>query len=120
MPRAARVCSAPGCPNLTEAGRCTACRRDADRARGTAAERGYTAAGHRDFRDQVLARHPVCMLCHRARATVADHWPVSRRDLELAGLDPNDPRHGRGLCARCHSRETARLQPGGWAAGPGG
>jgi 5-methylcytosine-specific restriction protein A len=46
----------------------------------------------------------------------ADHWPLSRRELTEQGLDPDDPRHGRGLCARCHSSETARHQPGGWNA----
>ena len=47
-------------------------------------------------------------------ATVADHWPTSRRDLIAKGKDPNDPNHGRGLCASCHGRETAAHQPGGW------
>lgn len=112
---ARRVCSRPGCPNLTHTGgRCPDCRADADRARGTAAQRGYTSPGHRAFRTDVLDRDPICVLCHLAAATVADHWPRSRRELIDAGANPNDPRHGRGLCARCHSRETTRNQPGGW------
>jgi 5-methylcytosine-specific restriction protein A len=44
----------------------------------------------------------------------ADHWPLSRRELVEQGLDPDDPKHGRGLCTSCHSRSTAREQPGGW------
>jgi 5-methylcytosine-specific restriction protein A len=66
----------------------------------------------------VLERDPLCVV-HLERgdhvlATVADHYPRSRRELEALGLDPNDPEYGRGLCASCHSRETARHQPGGW------
>jgi 5-methylcytosine-specific restriction protein A len=52
-----------------------------------------------------------------AISTVADHWPLSRRELEDQGLDPNDPQHGRGLCKHCHDMETARNQPGGWLLG---
>ncbi|MFD5795612.1 hypothetical protein ACFWIO_19140 [Streptomyces diastatochromogenes] len=44
----------------------------------------------------------------------ADHWPLSRRELADQGQDPNDPKHGRGLCGPCHSSSTAREQPGGW------
>jgi 5-methylcytosine-specific restriction protein A len=50
-------------------------------------------------------------------ATVADHWPKSRKQLEAEGLDPNEPSYGRGLCASCHGKETAKHQPGGWNAG---
>jgi 5-methylcytosine-specific restriction protein A len=109
-----RVCPVPGCPNLTPGGRCTEHQRQADRARGTASQRGYTSAGHRAFREQVLARDPVCKVCRQQPSTVADHYPTSRRDLLEQGLDPNDPVHGRGLCLPCHSRETAEHQPGGW------
>jgi 5-methylcytosine-specific restriction enzyme A len=114
MPRALTVCSVPGCPQLTPAGRCVDHAREADRARGTAHQRGYGSRHRRVFRRAVLRRDPVCVLCHQAPATTADHYPLSRRELEARGLDPDDPRFGRGLCQRCHSRETARNQPGGW------
>lgn len=111
---AKKVCNVHGCPTLTDgAPRCDTHTRAADRARGTAAQRGYNAA-HRRFRDAVLARDPWCRLCRTAPSTVADHYPLDRRELQARGLDPNDPTHGRGLCHRCHSSETARLQPGGW------
>ena len=115
MPRALKVCSTHCCPNLVPQGssRCPDCDRRADKARGT---RGYQTAGHRRFRRTILRRDPVCVVCHAAPATVADHWPISRRDLEAQGLDPNDPSRGRGVCARCHNRSTAQAQPGGWAA----
>ena len=115
MARAGRICSVPGCPEiLPKAGKCAAHARAADRARGTFRERGYRA-GHDRFRAAILAAEPRCRLCP-APATVADHWPRSRRELVAAGADPDDPRHGRALCASCHGRETqaAPDQRGGW------
>lgn len=114
MSRASRICSKPGCPTLTTDGRCTEHQRAADRARGTARERGYNTREHRTFRTAVLDRDPICTLCRLAASTVADHFPTSRRDLLTLGLDPNDPDRGRGLCKRCHDRQTAVHQPGGW------
>lgn len=125
MARALKVCPAPGCPNLVESGRCDQHRRAADKARGTARDRGYNSPGHtRRFRPMVLARDPICVLCLEEGlaprlATVADHWPLSRRELVARGMDPDDPVHGRGLCDWHHGRETARNQPGGWHT-PGG
>lgn len=125
--RAPRSCSRPGCPNTTTGGRCAACRTRARRSGGTSADRGYTA-GHRSrFRPAVLARDPVCR-CDRTDcpghpdrpcaepATVADHWPATRRELVAAELDPDAPARGRGLCARCHARVTATdpRTRGGW------
>lgn len=117
MPRLA-ICSVPGCPAIIAAGqgKCIPHRKAADTARGTAAQRGYASRGHKAFRAAVLERDPICVLCRVAVATVADHWPDSRRELVDMGADPNDPSRGRGLCKRCHDRETARNQPGGWAA----
>jgi 5-methylcytosine-specific restriction protein A len=114
VPRALTPCTQPGCPALTTGGRCQTHQRAADQARGTAADRGYDTTHRRRFRRAVLRRDPICVRCHARPATVADHHPTSRRDLVAAGLDPNDPAHGRGLCAPCHSAETAQHQPGGW------
>ena len=119
---ALRVCVGPGrgarCPSaeLIPKGtsRCSTCAGTADRNRGTATERGYTGKGHQAFRYQVLAEDPICVLCRKAKATVADHYPHSRRDLIRMDLNPDDPRYGRGLCHTCHSVETAAHQPGGW------
>lgn len=121
MPRALRPCPIPGCPELTTGGRCQQHQREGDKARGTATQRGYTSAGHQRFRRLVLQRDPLCVLCIAEGqpphvATVADHWPTSRRDLITAGLNPDDPNRGRGLCKPHHDRETARHQPGGWNA----
>lgn len=111
---APRVCNVPGCPALTTGGRCPDHTRQADRARGTAAQRGYRSRGHQTFRAAVLTRDPVCVLCREARSTVADHYPLSRRELLARSLDPDDPSRGRGLCTTCHGRETTQHQPGGF------
>jgi 5-methylcytosine-specific restriction enzyme A len=114
-----RVCSVSGCPEIypsSEGSRCRSHRALADRRRGTAHERGYTGRAHQSFRDTVLVRDPVCVLCCIRLATVADHFPHSKRELIDLGLDSNDPARGRGLCKPCHDRETAASQPGGWNA----
>jgi 5-methylcytosine-specific restriction protein A len=116
MARALKVCPTNGCGTLTNGGRCGSCTAAADRLRGTAAERGYASRGHQHFRRVVLRRDPICVLCDLHASTVADHYPTSRRDLLAAGLNPNDPSRGRGLCKHCHDTETARHQPGGWAS----
>ncbi len=120
MPRAAQPCTTPGCPELVPPGtsRCQACqvaqRTTQRQRRDKEAHAHYNSRGHRRFRRLVLARDRLCVLCG-AVATEADHYPVDRRELQARGLDVNDPANGRGLCKSCHSRETAKHQPGGWA-----
>lgn len=125
MPRALKPCSRPGCPELVASGRCTTCQGQADKRRGTRQERGYGKAHTNRFRPGVLRRHPLCVCEDQdhghgprclAPSTVADHYPRSRRELVATGLDPNDPKHGRGLCKPCHDRHTAEAQPGGFLA----
>ena len=128
--RAMSICSTPGCPEYTEGGRCTECKAKAERKRGSSAQRGYGTQHRTRFRAAVLDRNPVCVCTeasHEHRGPCgqpsvhADHHPRSRRELAAAGLDPDDPRHGRGLCHSCHSKETAHTpgQAGGWAAQQG-
>lgn len=117
LPTLMRVCSTPGCGTIyprAEGSRCPQHRAQADKARGTATNRGYNSRGHQAFRAGVLLRDPICVLCSTAQSTVADHYPLSRKQLLDAGMDPNNPDAGRGLCATCHNRETAHHQPGGW------
>ena len=127
MPRAMHVCSRTGCPNLVpKPGRCEDCRKAAEIERGTPAQRGYGSAHRRRFRPGVLRRDPLCVCTDEAHghgpqclapSTVADHWPLSRRELVAVGADPDDPAHGRGICKGCHDRHTSAAQPGGWNAG---
>jgi 5-methylcytosine-specific restriction protein A len=118
MVRALKVCSTVDCHELVVTGRCAECRRKAEQARGTAAQRGY---GHRwstKTRTAYLARHPLCVVrgprC-TLLAEIPDHYPTSRRDLVAAGVhDPDADHRLRPVCRRCHSAETAVNQPGGW------
>lgn len=110
-----RVCNVHGCATIypaNEGGRCPAHRRQARAARVDNAV--YSSKGHRYFRSAVLHRDIVCVLCDVALSTVADHYPLTRRELVDAGMNPNDPTHGRGLCAPCHNTHTAHTSPGGW------
>ena len=121
MPRAKRPCATPGCAEVVDTGsiRCPSCEQakaaDYRSRRDPVTNRHYKSRGHARFRRLVLTRDPVCVLCEVALATDADHYPRSLRELLDAGDDPNDPANGRGLCHSCHSKQTARLQPGGWA-----
>jgi 5-methylcytosine-specific restriction protein A len=126
MPHAKRVCPTPGCPELTESGRCSRCKTEAEARRGTAARRGYDHKHRTRFRQGVLRRDPLCVCIdqHRGHGTAgclapsvhADHHPRGRDELERLDLDPNDPQYGRGLCGPCHSWHTTQAQPGGWNA----
>jgi 5-methylcytosine-specific restriction protein A len=113
-----RVCSVPGCPVIHDRNTSRCEQHDtAARQKHWDATAGYNTAGHRKrFRPGVLARDPVCVICHIAQSTVADHYPLSRRDLLDQGMDADDPEHGRGLCKTCHDKSTAEHQPGGWNA----
>lgn len=120
MPKSYTVCTVPGCPTLVAGGgRCDDCKRQADQARGSAAQRGYAGKTWRTARAATLQRDPVCVICHTAESTVADHYPTSRRDLVAMKVpNPDHPSRLRGLCSSCHSRETTRAQPGGWNQRP--
>jgi 5-methylcytosine-specific restriction protein A len=117
MPRAPRTCSETGCTaDAVNGPRCTPHRPKAT-PHTRDHKRAYSSTGHARFRAAVLKRDPRCVICGAA-STVADHYPHTRKELVAAGLNPNDPMRGRGLCASCHSRATA-LDPrtrGGWNA----
>lgn len=112
MPRARlKVCSRPGCPELTRSGRCASCDRTADRARGTAAERGYDSRWRRT-REDFLDAHPLCSEAGCLTiATDVDH---------IDGLGPHGPlghswSNLQGLCKSHHSQKTVRENGGfGW------
>jgi 5-methylcytosine-specific restriction protein A len=121
MPRALRFCSTPRCPSFaTHGAKCEACALKADRARGTAAARGYDAAwatyshgwlalhrwcGERqDFRLHV--EHSRCaQLGQQVRAVVTDHITALR-----AGGARLDPANHQSLCRACHAWKTATLE----------
>lgn len=112
--RPRKPCTSPGCPNRVVEGRCELHHRLA------AQQRTHWRELYGDdwpqIRLEYLLRHPVCLLCGRM-ASVADHHPRGiRLLLKQRNPDPHADRHLRPLCASCHSKETSRYQPGGWAA----
>lgn len=130
--RPPRVCTR--CRQTVPAGQpCPTCapqlEREADARRGSAHARGYNRLHRGRFRVAVLRRDPVCTCNTACResgvvvhepgdcdqvSTVADHWPLTKKELRERGLDEHDPEYGRGLCKPCHDRHTARTSPGGW------
>lgn len=83
--------------------------------RANATDRGYDAKWRRN-RARFLKANPSCTDCGQP-ATVADHDPVSRRDLIARGeKHPDAWRHLKPRCKPCHDRRTGRAQPGGWHA----
>lgn len=108
MPSAApRPCSYGGCAQLVRDGsRCAQHRRQVDRARGTAHERGYTSAWTK-ARAAYLSLHPLCAV-HRGQgalvvANVVDHIKPHRGDKVLFW----DSANWQPLCKECHDRKTA-------------
>jgi 5-methylcytosine-specific restriction protein A len=108
---AARRCAVPECPNLvTDRGAHRCAEHTVQQWRAINAAR--TMPRHRGarwvaVRAAFLRRHPRCVDCG-APATVADHAPVSRRDLIAQGVhDPDDERYLQARCGPCHGRATA-------------
>lgn len=100
---------------LTNGGACPEHKRQREEQRGSASKRGYDVGWQRK-RKAYLYANPWCVLCGR-HANVADHWPLSRKQLQARGeANPDAPKHLRPLCKACHDSETAKNQPGGWAA----
>jgi 5-methylcytosine-specific restriction enzyme A len=91
------------CGRPTDAGpRCDSCRLPPKK--GDAA---YTSSEWRRRRAVFLTKNLFCVLCKErgqmVRATVADHYPRSRKELVAAGVaDPDDERFLRALCRACH------------------
>lgn len=117
MPRRPREsCTTPGCPGRTDGGgRCARCRHLQPQPPADSSASGvYTTRWWRDRRLAFLSEHALCVLCGAA-ATVADHYPLSRRVMVAAGVtDPDADDRLRALCKQCHDRSTAARQPGGW------
>jgi 5-methylcytosine-specific restriction protein A len=112
--RPARPCRQPNCPHLSYdgSGYCQVHlrqhRQQIDRARGTAAQRGYDARWQR-YRREYLIEHPLCVNCLRANppvireATVVDHIKPHKGDYKLFW----SPSNHQALCKQCHNIKTA-------------
>ena len=120
-PRPFRECRKPGCKALTQdaSGVCTshsvwfeeqtrsklqAQRKACDDRRGSANERGYSAAW-RKAREGFLRSHPMCMEkgCFKP-SIIVDHIIPHRGDKDLFW----DRENWQALCKTCHDRKTAR------------
>lgn len=103
MPRAPKLCTAPGCTNMAQRGsRCDEHPRGHNWTRYPSANTlTLTREQRRAFRDAVLARDHTCQACHTRPATEADHI------IPTAAGGPNNPHtNGQGLCHECHQAKT--------------
>lgn len=96
--RAKNACPTPGCPNITIRGRCTNCKRTADRKRGTAAQRGYDATWN-TRRKRYLQDHPTCELPTCTHPSTDVH--------HLDGRGPRGNNHDSNLQALCHAHHSS-------------
>ena len=95
------LCTYPGCRELGAHSH----RPGYDKARGSAAKRGYDRY-HRRWRTVILARDPLCVVCKAkgliVSSTDADHIiPLSRGGARFS------IENGQGLCAFHHGMKTA-------------
>ena len=112
----ARPCAYPGCPHLTRhrSGYCEQhlklTRRQHDRERGTATQRGYDVRWRR-YRKIYLNEHPLCALCLKKDPPVVRAAALVDHIKPVAGPgDPLfwDPENHHPLCAECHNVKTAK------------
>ena len=97
---ALKPCLSPGCRELVSGGRCKAHTKLNTSYANKPNDPQLNNVAWRKLRKMVLARDPVCKMCHRVPSTDADHI-VPRR----AGGD-NDLNNLQGLCHSCHSVKT--------------
>lgn len=90
-----RVCSRPGCPELTEGRRCPTHEAEAERRRGTRQQRGYTAEHDRlranwkpkVERCEVDCHARVCLMLIR-RILPGQEWDLGHTDERTAWTGP--------------------------------
>ena len=94
MPRAAKACSQPRCPNLAPC---------PDHPKipwaGSNRTKQLSSRPWERKRQAILARDPICTVCHNALSTEAHHLgnPNDHRLEQLAGI-----------CSPCHKLETQK------------
>lgn len=117
--RPKRPCTTPRCPELTDGGPCEKHKRQKERQRGSAAERGYGSRWQR-YREWFLSQpeNALCRICERKRgkvtaATVVDHIIPHKGDYNLFW----DPDNHQPACKPCHDAKTAS-EDGGFGRAP--
>ena len=114
-----KVCSTPGCPSLSKAGKCEECRKkrggggDGQRAPWRAqSQKWYGSNRWKKARERFLVKHPICECkdCTTAErvqvATVVDHVKPHRGDPALFW----DATNWMAMNVSCHNRKSAREQ----------
>lgn len=90
MPKAMRVCPAPGCPELTPGGPCAVHRRQREQQRGTRQQRGYGAEHsrlRRSWRPRVETGMVRCARCD-TYITLGQAWDLGHNDDRTAWTGP--------------------------------
>jgi 5-methylcytosine-specific restriction protein A len=112
-----KVCAEPGCPTLCRTTRCQrhsrAKRRESDRRRPNARQRGYDSAW-RATRASFLRAFPICQWHEGCIAPATDVHHLDGQGPK--GPQGHDWANLQGLCHAHHSRITATEQPGGFNA----
>lgn len=91
MPRRTlKVCTVPGCPTLTTTPRCPTHAREADRARGTRQQRGYTTEHDRLRAELAPIVERGDAICWRCRQPIqpGTAWDLGHTDDRSAWTGP--------------------------------
>lgn len=119
MPLAAlRICTYPGCHNLTRSGRCELHQAQPDRLRDPRVVKLYNDPRWKQIRAEQLEVEPFCRICKRngklTRATEVDHIEPHNGDEFKFFFGPFQ-----SLCHSCHTKKTnderrrTRIEGGG-------
>ena len=116
MPRKPkRMCSHPGCPELTEGRYCEKHQKEESSKYNMARPSKHLYGSNRwkKLRKEFLLRHPLCESCKRRgvvkAAIVVDHIMPHKGNEELFWNQSN----WQALCKQCHDKKTAK-EDGRW------
>lgn len=108
------ICNHPGCSELVTSGYCDRHKkekRNYDKQRGTASQRGYDSRWRRE-RLAFLKQNPLCVHCEQEGTVKAakevDHIVPHKGDMVLFW----DKNNWQSLCKRHHSVKTAKEDGG--------
>lgn len=113
MQKPKRICSHPGCSNLTQSARCEYHEAIKHKQRErTHYHAWYSSRRWRILRTKWLSLHPFCVRCivngNVVIATIADHIRPHKGDTKLF----YDTDNLQSLCKRCHDIKTAKEDGG--------
>lgn len=118
MPRKPkRMCSYPGCPELTEGIYCGKHQKEETKKynRNRKFKKLYNSSRWQRLRKKVLTKHPLCVECEKkgilTPATEVDHI-VPHHGSEALFWDEDNLQ---ALCKSCHDKKTAK-EDGRWGS----